>query len=406
MLAWLLVAALAFAEPPAIIGWDALAEHTRVAFSAREGAAYDARDAALRDAWNHEPLTEATFEVQLAPTSRAGLATWDDNNMARVGFTLGDRRGARRAWWAAQSHLLESEADVAALRYAEDVRVAWLDAWVSASMARHLREHVDALQQRRDTLVQAVTSGIVTRDTLDGLDAEVGRMRAEASDYAQQTAAHGVTLARLLGEVITPDLDAPPSTPSDENPWQVAAIHVDASPHVRAAASARDVHRADARVARRSAPPTLTIGALWRPTPIASGGTSSGAPGGVVALTVPLTNLGASDARAASGQAAAADVQYRAQRDALRAAFIAEANALDHARRRVPMLFAEVEAPLEARVERLRAALERGATTFESLVLAERDLHEAFHDRARATADLLLREARGATLRDALRESR
>jgi hypothetical protein len=168
---------------------------------------------------------------------------------------------------------------------------------------------------------------------------------------------------------------------------------VDALPELRALDAQAAALRAEARAARADSPVSLSAGAVLRLTP---DGTLSAGP--LLALQVPLANPSAPEARAADGRAEAVTAERAWRLTQLRAEVEAEAAALDAAVARHAAVTATVEAPLRGRLERLELAHDRGLVPVEAVLVARRDVHEAFHDRALAAADLLARRARGTAL--------
>ncbi len=393
----LLVCALALAGSERTLAWDDLPAASAEAFARGPGSAYDGWRDGAQSARRAEPATQLRLEAQTAPSLVPGISTFDDNTMASLSFTVGDRRGSRVAWWRAQTTLLGAEQDADRLAFDDAVRVAWLDTWTAEAFAAHLQEHADELAVRLDRLEPAAASGVVPRALIEDLGVELGRLRAEATLHELVADAGAVRLAGLLGESVRVDVASLPpleaASIDASNPWHAVLAHVEAMPALRRLEAEAALRDADARAAHTAHPWEVMVGGLWRPLPSGAGSVSP-----LIGVSVPLTNPALPEAREAEGRASG----LRAQRDfeliRLRAEVAAEATALDTALVRHAQMIATIEAPLEARLARLTDGLGRGAATVDAVIRASRDLHEAFHDRARTTADLMVRRARGEAL--------
>lgn len=396
VLCWILGGLVAYAEP-VVLAWSDLPSATVSAYETGPGASWRAELEGLEAARRREPLTGAWVSLQVSPDVRPGEAALDDNSQAMIGITLGDRRGSRRAWWAATASALEAHAEADALAYADAVRSGWLDAWEAAAFAAHLDAYAEELGGLVHGLRDRVEAGVLPALAVDDLEVELSRLRAEAAAEAQRADLAGITLASLLGRAVVVDAASLPSLEAEigsgDNPWALALAGLDAHPALRALDAETAALRAEARVARSSTPISLSAGALWR---VQAGG--SPMPGPVIALQVPLANLMAPEARAAAGRAEAMEASRTWALTRLRAEVDAEARTLDATRARHALVVATVEDPLRSRLARLEAALAAGAVTVDALILAGRDLHDAFHSRAQVAAELIACRARGEAL--------
>ncbi len=393
----------------AVLSWQALDAASADAWSRGDGAAWRARSDGARAAARAvaPPLTELTLSV--APDTRPGQPVVDDNWQAQLGFSLGDRRGAAVRLWRAVAASLDASARADALAFRDAARQAWLGAWVPAAFAHHLEAHAAELAADLDPLRRAAERGVLSAAEVDDLAVELGRLRAEAAAFASRAEAAEVHLSALIGRHVHVDPDAlgdlEASLPPARNPWAAVADALAADPaaHPDVAAATARVRAVEAESERARREPVATLGAgLLLRTGVSGAGQLRVTPGPLLTLSIPLSNPAADDARALRGEVAAAEAAAGRARDVTLAAVRAEAETLEAAASRLQAMLRDVEAPMQARVERLEAGLDLGAASARDLILARRDLHEAFHARALAAADLLARRARGEALAEAL----
>jgi hypothetical protein len=389
-----LALAAAAADP---IGWDALPSAIDDAWARGPGAVVAARLDGTAAASRAEPWGAPRLDAQTAPVIGGSGPLFDDNTSIVASMSIGGRRAARRAWWEAQTVHLASAAHAEKLAFADEARALWLDAWVAGELAEHLTEHAAELEARVATLQAGVAEGLVSTLTIGELEVEVGRLRAEAAVSSMRAEVARVALSGHLGADVDVALDSLPAIEEDlpdaPNPWDEAIARVQDLPSLRAMQAAVDAADAEAAALRRSAPPEIGVGGIWRNTD-----RDIGPPGPLFTVGIPLGNPDAPAARDAAGRAEALRraLAFAVQRQT--AALRAERAALASAEGRHALMRDRVEGPLVARVARLTEAVAAGAAPVQLLLLARRDLHEAFHARADAAAEVRVRRARGQAL--------
>lgn len=382
------------------LGWTDLPAAVDAAWATGGGAAWDARVDGASDARRAEPLPFQNLQLQWAPDARSGSVFGD--TQATVQFGVGDRLGSRRAMWAGEGALREAQAAVQHQLMTEAVQATWLDGWLALALAEHLQEHSDGLAVELDRLREAAARGALPRTVVDDLSVELGRLRAESAAELQRVELARVRLASLLGAAV----DIAPvgiarleedvvEVPEGPNPWAGLADHVESFPQVRLLDASIAAAQARARALRWDTPGQIGAGVQVR---VAPDGSTYAVP--LVIGTVPFGNASAPEARDAAAAATALEAERAFAVAQLRATVAAEGAALDAALARHAVLAAGVEAPMRERLDRLSAGLRTGASTVEAVLLARRDLHEAFHARAAALADVLVRRARGLALLD------
>lgn len=376
--------------------WAELEAASAQAWSAGPGAVYRARIDGAEAARSAEPLGLTRFGASIAPRLDAPPAI-DDNTQVQLRTTVGGRRAARRTWWVAQVDQLGQQAAADRLAFEDQARTLWLDAWVAVSLAEHLEEHAEDLDTQIAALRDAERAQLISTIALDELVVEAGRLRIEAATFAQRAEVARVALAGHLGQDVEVELDSLPPLESDlepaPNPWDQVLERIEALPELRALTAQATASEAEARAHRRDTPIELGAGMIWRNPAYDSGG-----PGPSFSVSVPLGNPAAPAAREAQARAEAALRAHTFALDRQRATIHAERAALVAAEARYALLRDRVEGPLTARVERLSRAVREGAAPIHLLLFARRDLHEAFHSRADAAAEVRVRRERGRAL--------
>ncbi|TVQ92966.1 MAG: hypothetical protein EA397_05615 [Deltaproteobacteria bacterium] len=388
-----LLFAHAFAAP---LPWTVLEAESARSWDAGPGAVYRAQIRGAQAAHSAEPMGLNRLEALFSPRMD-GSPLIDDNTQVLLHTTLGGRRAARRSWWLAQVDHLDQRAAADRLTYFDLARTLWLDAWVATSLAEHLEEHAVELDAEITALRRGEQARLVSPMILDELMVEAGRLRVEAATFAQQAEVARVALVGHLGREVEVVVDSLTSLEveleREPNPWDLVLERLDGLPELRALTAEAEVARTQSQALRRDTPIRLGAGIIWR-TPIYD----DGGPGPTFALTVPFGNASAPAAREAEARALAAQ---RARLFALqrqRATITAERAALIAAEARYELLLERVEGPLTERVGRLTRAVREGAAPIHLLLFARRDLHEAFHGRADAAAEVRVRRERGKAL--------
>lgn len=391
-----LLALLCSAALAAPLPWAELESASAQAWSAGPGAVYRARIDGAQAARGAEPLGLNRVEAMFSPRIDGGPIL-DDNTKLLLHTTLGGRRAARRTWWLAQVDHLDQQEAADRLAFFDVARTLWLDAWVASSLAEHLNEHAAGLDAEIALLRRGQEARLISQIALDELVVEAGRLRVEAATFAQQAEVARIALAGHLGREVEVVVDSMSSLEvrlePAANPWDLVLNRLDDLPELQALRAEAEVARAESQALRRDTPIRLGAGVIWR-TPLYD----DGPPGPTLALNVPLGNPAAPAAREAEARVLAAQ---RARLFALqrqRATILAERAALVAAEARYELLLERVEGPLAERVERLTRAVREGAAPIHLLLFARRDLHEAFHGRADAAAEVRIRRERGRAL--------
>jgi len=357
---------------------------------------FDARVEGVERARKGTPTPIRGLQGQFMPDVRSGGELWDDTQ-AQLLLGIGDRRGAELRRWASQAEALEAERRSAWWRLQEEVRDTWLEWWVSDALAHHLDEHIEGLVDELGPLRDAASKGAVAPAVVLDLEVELARLRSESAKIAMDASEARTELAFLLGKDVRPSHEALPDleqvVPEEGNPWRELDGQVDGLPQLQSLDAQIDLAQRSSRALKARWTATLGLGVGFRAN--AQEGTYA-VP--MVTLMVPLGSFNLPDARMAQGEAEALRAQRDWQRTRWEAKIRAEARALDAARARHHLVADEVEGPLRDRVARVEAGLRTGSVSVAEVILARRDLHEAFHERAAMTADLLIRQWRGEAL--------
>lgn len=401
MLLSLLLMSLSLAgEPhgPGSVGWNTLQETADEAFDRGPGVAWDARTDALDAARRAEPSPLQSFFLQLEPDPRPG-ANALEGLQAAVQIGIGDRRGRQRALWQSLGHESRAGETEQRWRFHQAVTDDFLTWWLADAIAEHLAEHADELDAWLAPFVSGVAQGTMSAAQLDDLRAEVSRLRAEVADAAYEAeVARGALSSRLGWDAhpVTGGLATLSAVAVEaRNPWRALPEVLDRHPAIARLDAAIRSAEAQAAAARWSTPAQLGVGTSVR---TGADGTPQVVP--LLLLTVPLSNPDAPLARTSMGEARALAAEAGWERVRLAAWVRAEADALDAAQQRWQSLDTAVEQPLRARLKRLEDGLVRGLAGATEVILARRDLHEAFHRRTLAAAEVLRRRARGDVLLD------
>ncbi len=381
----MLFISLALAAP---VHWDSLNEHALNAFDGGPGASYGAKIRASEQAARAVPIgpTSVVVDAQMGLAAQRQLLTGVE---IPLGLGLRERR-----MWRAEAASLRAEADRARWEWGLQIHERWFEWWLATEIHEHLQAYADEVDRQLERFEEAERSGLIASLTLDELRAELLQVRREAIEHEQRATILGAELRTLLDVEVLDDGDhAIHARRYGPNPWSALLTTVERDPAIRAAAARRDAARHRARATLDAHTPTVVAGPMWAPDE--DGVLARFA---YVGVTVPLQPGLAPERRAARGEEAAAEADRRWRLRQRRAYLERELGDYDATLQRLRQIEENLLGPLQARQERLEAALEDGLVRVDRVILARRQRHEAEHEQLRLVGELLASEARAQLL--------
>lgn len=397
--------------PQGSIRLDNLGEVASSAFisGAGAGAREEVRSAAA--ARGELPNRLTSFESMLAPafniTENAGA---ESVGIISLWFEAGPRyqREARAA--EAQERGAEARAESERWAFIVGAQRRYLQWWQAASVATHLREDIDGLNDELDALERAVEAGYLPRLELLDLRGELARLRGElvtversAFDAAIETQRYlAVDLPLAAPEDAHPLLEAAhrgeaPRTSEQalqvDDPWSRIAGAIERFPSVVALRESAEAQRREAELTR-SAPVELGVGAEVHH--IAQSDATWGA--AQLSVRIPLQRGERRQAAYLRGDASAALLDAEWEARTLRSWIRGQVERVALLRATIERVEAEWIRPQQERVAALEEAFSSGHISAPRLILARRDLHEALHQNIELQAELMVLLEAGAQL--------
>ncbi len=406
MIGALLGIGVAWAAPPASnsLPWDDLSAHIHAAWAQGPGQAAAARADGALAARTTAAIPAPSLFAQLQPDPLGRRHPLDGTQFA-VQLDVGAGGAARRQAWATTATRWLADDEAARLAYTYEVQDAWLAWWVTHELAGHLDRYATDLDARLQPLRRGAARGEIASTRSEDLDVELARVRAEVVDLDTQARTLQGRIASLLAEDVVPVADGMPDIEAldvlPSNPWPTLVTQMSNHPDVVALHAQVAEAEAQARAVRLAPSAQVGLGAAFL-----DGGADGLIATPLLVLQVPLAHPEGAAVRSARAEAEARSAEASWRERELTAWAAQQALAFDNAVVRVEALTVQVEAPLQARHDRVWTAFEAGAADLPTLVLAVRDLHEAHHAHTLAVADLWSQEARARALAACLHASR
>lgn len=420
VLALLCVLALqahAQSAPYESIRLDNLSEIAGTAFISGAGAGTVAEARSVAAARDELPHRLTSFETMLAPafniSENAGA---ESVGIVSLWFEAGPRYRREERAAAAQERAALARSESERWAFIVGAQRRYLQWWQAASVAIHLREDIDTLNNELIELERAVEDGYLPRIELLDLRGELARLRGELVGVERQAFDAAIETQRFLA------VDLPLAAPEDAHPhleaahrgeapdtfarahegddaWFRIAAAIEHFPTVAELRARADAQAREADLAR-SAPVELGVGAEVHH--IAQSDATWGA--AQLSVRVPLQRSERRQAAYLRGSANAAEHEAEWQAQTLNAWIHGQLDRIELLRSTIAHVESEWIRPQQERVAALEEAFSGGHISAPRLILARRDLHEALHQNIELQAELMVLLEAGAQLEALLDE--